>query len=193
MATALVGLAAATAAIPTNMPDGIFTPILSARSTATHRPTHTALPLREAAAAMVAMPARTIAAVTQSPLHPKHLLLRVTGDMRIRNSESYRSRPDRSVHRELEDFVDTLSGIELVLLVLALVIPVSALTPLLAILILGGRCDKCGRHHAMHVTHRETLPYDGTVTKRGRPVHKRIVTRVCRHCGHTDTIQEADH
>lgn len=193
MATALVGLAAATAAIPTNTPDSIFTPILSARSTATHRHSHTALPLREAAAAMVAMPARTIAAVTQSPLHPKHLLLHVTGDMRIRNSESYRSRPDRSVHRELEDFVDTLSGIELVLLVLALVIPVSALTPLLAILILGGRCDKCGRHHAMHVTHRETLPYDGTVTKRGRPVHKRIVTRVCRHCGHTDTIQEADH
>ena len=162
-AAALVSLTAATAAMTTDAPGG---------TTGT---------------------AHAAAAIAQSPLHAGRTLLRATGDIRMRNSDSYRSRPDRSVHRELEDFVDTLSGIELVLLVLAIVIPVSALTPLLAILILGGRCDKCGRHHAMHVTHRETLPYDGTVTRRGRPVHKRIVTRVCRHCGHTDTIGEADH
>lgn len=120
-------------------------------------------------------------------------IVRATVDMRIRNSEAERSRPDRSVHRDLEDYVATLNGVELVLIVLALVIPVSIATPVMAIILFGGRCDKCGRHHAMRADHHEILPYDGTVTKRGRPVHTRIVTRICRHCGYSDTIRETDH
>ena len=66
-------------------------------------------------------------------------------DMRIKAADVQHSRPDRSVDRNLEDFVATLSGIELVLLVLAIVLPVSVITPLLAVLLFGRRCDRCGR------------------------------------------------
>lgn len=73
-------------------------------------------------------------------------------DMRIKAADVQHSRPDRSVDRNLEDFVATLSGIELVLLVLAIVLPVSVITPLLAVLLFGRRCDRCGRLHAMRDT-----------------------------------------
>lgn len=106
-------------------------------------------------------------------------------DMRIKAADVQHSRPDRSVDRNLEDFVATLSGIELVLLVLAIVLPVSVITPLLAVLLFGRRCNRCGRLHAMRDT-AHSRHGDTAVTKNGQRVYKYVVTRTCRHCGHTD-------
>lgn len=111
--------------------------------------------------------------------------IRAGADMRIKAADVQHSRPDRSVDRNLEDFVATLSGIELVLLVLAIVLPVSVITPLLAVLLFGRRCDRCGRLHAMRDT-AHSRHDDGAVTKNGQRVYKYVVTRTCRHCGHTD-------
>lgn len=108
-------------------------------------------------------------------------------DMRIKAADVQHSRPDRSVDRNLEDFVATLSGIELVLLVLAIVLPVSVATPLLAVLLLGRRC---GRLHAMRDT-AHSRHDDGAVTKNGRRIYRYVVTRTCRHCGHTDSHEQA--
>lgn len=110
-------------------------------------------------------------------------------DMRIKAADVQHSRPDRSVDRNLEDFVATLSGIELVLLVLAIVLPVSVITPLLAVLLFGRRCDRCGRLHAMRDT-AHSRHDDGAVTKNGQRVYKYVVTRTCRHCGHTDSHEQ---
>lgn len=110
-------------------------------------------------------------------------------DMRIKAADVQHSRPDRSVDRNLEDFVATLSGIELVLLVLAIVLPVSVITPLLAVLLFGCRCDRCGRLHAMRDT-AHSRHDDGAVTKNGQRVYKYVVTRTCRHCGHTDSHEQ---
>ena len=110
-------------------------------------------------------------------------------DMRIKAADVQHSRPDRSVDRNLEDFVATLSGIELVLLVLAIVLPVSVATPLLAVLLLGRRCDRCGRLHAMRDT-AHSRHGDTAVTKNGQRVYKYVVTRTCRHCGHTDSHEQ---
>ena len=111
-------------------------------------------------------------------------------DMRIKAADVQHSRPDRSVDRNLEDFVATLSGIELVLLVLAIVLPVSVITPLLAVLLFGRRCGRCGRLHAMRDT-AHSRHDDGAVTKNGQRVYKYVVTRTCRHCGHTDSHEQA--
>lgn len=111
--------------------------------------------------------------------------IRAGADMRIKAADVQHSRPDRSVDRNLEDFVATLSGIELVLLVLAIVLPVSVITPLPAVLLFGRRCDRCGRLHAMRDT-AHSRHDDGAVTKNGQRVYKYVVTRTCRHCGHTD-------
>lgn len=111
-------------------------------------------------------------------------------DMRIKAADVQHSRPDRSVDRNLEDFVATLSGIELVLLVLAIVLPVSVITPLLAVLLFGRRCDRCGRLHAMRDT-AHSRHGDTAVTKNGQRVYKYVVTRTCRHCGHTDSHEQA--
>ena len=111
-------------------------------------------------------------------------------DMRIKAADVQHSRPDRSVDRNLEDFVATLSGIELVLLVLAIVLPVSVITPLLAVLLFGRRCDRCGRLHAMRDT-AHSRHDDGAVTKNGRRIYRYVVTRTCRHCGHTDSHEQA--
>ena len=111
--------------------------------------------------------------------------IRAGADMRIKAADVQHSRPDRSVDRNLEDFVATLSGIELVLLVLAIVLPVSVITPLLAVLLFGRRCDRCGRLHAMRDT-AHSCHGDTAVTKNGQRVYKYVVTRTCRHCGHTD-------
>lgn len=111
-------------------------------------------------------------------------------DMRIKAADVQHSRPDRSVDRNLEDFVATLSGIELVLLVLAIVLPVSVATPLLAVLLLGRRCDRCGRLHAMRDT-AHSRHGDMAVTKNGRRIYRYVVTRTCRHCGHTDSHEQA--
>lgn len=111
-------------------------------------------------------------------------------DMRIKAADVQHSRPDRSVDRNLEDFIATLSGIELVLLVLAIVLPVSVATPLLAVLLLGRRCDRCGRLHAMRDT-AHSRHDDGAVTKNGRRIYRYVVTRTCRHCGHTDSHEQA--
>lgn len=111
--------------------------------------------------------------------------IRAGADMRIKAADVQHSRPDRSVDRNLEDFVATLSGIELVLLVLAIVLPVSVITPLLAVLLFGRRCDRCGRLHAMRDT-AHSRHDDGAVTKNGRRIYRYVVTRTCRHCGHTD-------
>lgn len=110
-------------------------------------------------------------------------------DMRIKAADVQHSRPDRSVDRNLEDFVATLSGIELVLLVLAIVLPVSVITPLLAVLLFGRRCDRCGRLHAMRDT-AHSRHDDGAVTKNGRRIYRYVVTRTCRHCGHTDSHEQ---
>ena len=110
-------------------------------------------------------------------------------DMRIKAADVQHSRPDRSVDRNLEDFVATLSGIELVLLVLAIVLPVSVITPLLAVLLFGRRCDRCGRLHAMRDT-AHSRHGDTAVTKNGQRVYKYVVTRTCRHCGHTDSHEQ---
>lgn len=101
-------------------------------------------------------------------------------DMRIKAADVQHSRPDRSVDRNLEDFVATLSGIELVLLVLAIV---------LAVLLFGRRCDRCGRLHAMRDT-AHSRHGDTAVTKNGQRVYKYVVTRTCRHCGHTDSHEQ---
>ena len=111
--------------------------------------------------------------------------IRAGADMRIKAADVQHSRPDRSVDRNLEDFVATLSGIELVLLVLAIVLPVSVITPLLAVLLFGRRCGRCGRLHAMRDT-AHSRHDDGAVTKNGRRIYRYVVTRTCRHCGHTD-------
>lgn len=111
--------------------------------------------------------------------------IRAGADMRIKAADVQHSRPDRSVDRNLEDFVATLSGIELVLLVLAIVLPVSVATPLPAVLLFGRRCDRCGRLHAMRDT-AHSRHDDGAVTKNGRRIYRYVVTRTCRHCGHTD-------
>lgn len=108
-------------------------------------------------------------------------------DMRIKAADVQHSRPDRSVDRNLEDFVATLSGIELVLLVLAIVLPVSVITPLPAVLLFGRRC---GRLHAMRDT-AHSRHGDTAVTKNGQRVYKYVVTRTCRHCGHTDSHEQA--
>lgn len=110
-------------------------------------------------------------------------------DMRIKAADVQHSRPDRSVDRNLEDFVATLSGIELVLLVLAIVLPVSVITPLPAVLLFGRRCDRCGRLHAMRDT-AHSRHDDGAVTKNGRRIYRYVVTRTCRHCGHTDSHEQ---
>lgn len=115
--------------------------------------------------------------------------IRAGADMRIKAADVQHSRPDRSVDRNLEDFVATLSGIELVLLVLAIVLPVSVATPLLAVLLLGRRCDRCGRLHAMRDT-AHNRHGDTAVTKNGQRVYKYVVTRTCRHCGHTDSHEQ---
>lgn len=115
--------------------------------------------------------------------------IRAGADMRIKAADVQHSRPDRSVDRNLEDFVATLSGIELVLLVLAIVLPVSVITPLLAVLLLGRRCDRCGRLHAMRDT-AHSRHDDGAVTKNGRRIYRYVVTRTCRHCGHTDSHEQ---
>lgn len=111
--------------------------------------------------------------------------IRAGADMRIKAADVQHSRPDRSVDRNLEDFVATLSGIELVLLVLAIVLPVSVITPLPAVLLFGRRCGRCGRLHAMRDT-AHSRHDDGAVTKNGRRIYRYVVTRTCRHCGHTD-------
>lgn len=116
--------------------------------------------------------------------------IRAGADMRIKAADVQHSRPDRSVDRNLEDFVATLSGIELVLLVLAIVLPVSVITPLLAVLLFGRRCDRCGRLHAMRDT-AHSRHGDTAVTKNGQRVYKYVVTRTCRHCGHTDSHEQA--
>lgn len=114
----------------------------------------------------------------------------VRTDMRIKAADVQHSRPDRMVDRNLEDFVASLSGMELLLLVLAIVLPLSIVTPLLAILLLGRRCEKCGRLRAMRdTTHRRHD--EGAVTKNGRPIYRYVVTRTCRHCGHTDDLEQA--
>ena len=110
-------------------------------------------------------------------------------DMRIKAADVQHSRPDRSVDRNLEDFVATLSGIELVLLVLAIVLPVSVITPLPAVLLFGRRCGRCGRLHAMRDT-AHSRHGDTAVTKNGQRVYKYVVTRTCRHCGHTDSHEQ---
>ena len=115
--------------------------------------------------------------------------IRAGADMRIKAADVQHSRPDRSVDRNLEDFVATLSGIELVLLVLAIVLPVSVITPLLAVLLFGRRCDRCGRLHAMRDT-AHSRHGDTAVTKNGQRVYKYVVTRTCRHCGHTDSHEQ---
>lgn len=111
--------------------------------------------------------------------------IRAGADMRIKAADVQHSRPDRSVDRNLEDFVATLSGIELVLLVLAIVLPVSVITPLPAVLLFGRRCGRCGRLHAMRDT-AHSRHDDGAVTKNGRRIYRYVVTRTCRHCGHID-------
>lgn len=111
-------------------------------------------------------------------------------DMRIKAADVQHSRPDRSVDRDLEDFIATLSGMQLVLLVLAIVLPVSVITPLLAVLLLGRRCDKCGRLRAMRDT-AQSRHNDGVITKNGRRIYRYVVTRTCRHCGHTDSLEQA--
>ena len=116
--------------------------------------------------------------------------IRAGADMRIKAADVQHSRPDRSVDRNLEDFVATLSGIELVLLVLAIVLPVSVITPLLAVLLFGRRCDRCGRLHAMRDT-AHSRHGDTAVTKNGRRIYRYVVTRTCRHCGHTDFHEQA--
>lgn len=115
--------------------------------------------------------------------------IRAGADMRIKAADVQHSRPDRSVDRNLEDFVATLSGIELVLLVLAIVLPVSVITPLLAVLLFGRRCGRCGRLHAMRDT-AHSRHGDTAVTKNGQRVYKYVVTRTCRHCGHTDSHEQ---
>lgn len=115
--------------------------------------------------------------------------IRAGADMRIKAADVQHSRPDRSVDRNLEDFVATLSGIELVLLVLAIVLPVSVITPLLAVLLFGRRCNRCGRLHAMRDT-AHSRHGDTAVTKNGQRVYKYVVTRTCRHCGHTDSHEQ---
>lgn len=115
--------------------------------------------------------------------------IRAGADMRIKAADVQHSRPDRSVDRNLEDFVATLSGIELVLLVLAIVLPVSVITPLPAVLLFGRRCDRCGRLHAMRDT-AHSRHDDGAVTKNGRRIYRYVVTRTCRHCGHTDSHEQ---
>ena len=114
----------------------------------------------------------------------------VRTDMRIRAADVQHSRPDRSVDRNLEDFVASLSGMQLVFLVLAIVLPVSIATPLLAILLLGRRCERCGSLRAMRDT-AHSRHDDGDVTKNGRPVYRYVVTRTCRRCGHTDDLEQA--
>lgn len=115
---------------------------------------------------------------------------RAGADMRIKAADVQHSRPDRSVDRDLEDFIATLSGMQLVLLVLAIVLPVSVITPLLAVLLLGRRCDKCGRLRAMRDT-AHSRHNDGVITKNGRRIYRYVVTRTCRHCGHTDSLEQA--
>lgn len=191
MMMTLVGAAIVPTTLPANTACGTSANTLCCEGATTgHLLRHT---LCGAVGDAVNTSAQAVASSIRSSLLGTGTALRANADIRIRNNEAERSRPDRSVHRELEDFVATLSGVQLVLMVLVIVIPDTVATPLLGIFILGGRCDKCGRHHAMRITQRDALPYDGTVTRRGRPVHKRLATRVCRHCGHTDTIEEADH
>ena len=93
-----------------------------------------------------------------------------------------RLRTDRSVPRELQEFVGRLSGMQLVIIVLLIIIPVSILTPLLAMLLIGGRCDKCGRYRAMRVTDREKTGYDESLGPDRHPIYRSSLTRVCRYC-----------
>ena len=140
----------------------------------------------------------TATAVSADRAQPQHsrtsarisTVAETTSDLRMGNATTRRSRPDRSVHTELEQFVSTLSGIELVLVVLAIVLPVSILTTVIAVFLLGHRCENCGRHRAMRLQHNDT-PSDTSyvITKNGRRIYVRTVTRVCRHCGYTDTIE----
>lgn len=100
-------------------------------------------------------------------------------------------RTDRSTARELEEFVGRLSGLQLVLLVLLIIIPVSILTPLLAIVFLGGRCENCGRYRAMRITDREKMGYDESLGRGRHPIYKSSITRVCKYCGHTDALEQS--
>lgn len=109
-------------------------------------------------------------------------------DLRIKSNDTHKSRPDKSIHHDLEEFVDTLSGLELVAIVLAIVLPVSIFVPLLAIFLFGGRCEKCGRHRAMRTKCSEDTDSCYT-TKNGRSIYIRNKTRVCKYCGHTDTLE----
>lgn len=109
-------------------------------------------------------------------------------DLRIRSGDTYKSRPDKSVHHDLEQFVETLSGLQLAAIVLAIVLPVSIFVSLLAIFLFGGRCENCGRHRAMRTKHSEDTDSHYT-TKNGRPIYVRNKTRVCKYCGHTDTLE----
>ena len=103
-----------------------------------------------------------------------------------------RLRTDRSVPRELQEFVGRLSGMQLVIIVLLIIIPVSILPPLLAMLLIGGRCDKCGRYRAMRVTDREKTGYDESLGPDRHPIYRSSLTRVCRYCGHTDSVEQSD-
>ncbi|UKI17451.1 MAG: hypothetical protein L6V80_04145 [Bacteroidales bacterium] len=96
-------------------------------------------------------------------------------DMRIKAADVQHSRPDRSVDRNLEDFVATLSGIEAVLLVLAIVLPVSVATPLLAVLLLGRRCEPL-RPPARHARHGAQPP-----RRHGRHQERTTRIQICRH------------